>query len=223
MKRAILLLFITMAAPVSAGERSERVPFVGCPADGQQGPQQPPNAHRGPRLPAKQASLALYGSSESILIVRPTKHKAAEFFTGHRLSIHGPAVQVDLSYGGTSGRYAVANAVARYFPTERDFVREVVEMDRQSGALSIEPLPSKPYPTDVITDRTNKSIRFMTPIHRQGEGTHSWLAPDNDPIEGIRALLKGSDGPDLYGVDVRLPPKLRDLTQVILSSAKGSD
>lgn len=242
-RAALAIVLLMLAAPAAAREPLVRVPFVGCPSDGQQGPQPAPKNGTTPRIQARIAAklafysmgeigvlaprgwhcLGLSGSNGSILIVTPTKHRPDDFLNDRPRSLHGPVIQADLSYGGTSGRYAVAKAVARYFPGHYKFVRDVIKMDRDIGARSIEPLPRNPYSTDVIGRRTATSLRFMTPAHHKGEGTDSWLAPDQHPIEGIRVLLKGFDGPDLYGVDVRLPPRLRGLTEVILSSAKGSN
>ena len=80
-------------------------------------------------------------------------------------------------------------------------------------------LPTGPFAGDRIHGRTQTRVRFTTPANRKGEGTDWRLAPGSEPVEGIRIILDGEDGPSLLGVNVRLPPAQRGLTETILSSA----
>src|SRR5438093_5022144 len=109
------------------------VPFVGCPSDGQAGFIAPPTGQPKPaplgQLPAGAIAYykgdqapgvfapagwhcrVWYGSSGSTLIVTPTP-----IDTTHFPKVTGPAVEMSVSYGGTSGRFAVARYASRLFP-----------------------------------------------------------------------------------------------------------
>jgi hypothetical protein len=163
--------------------------------------------------------LGLSGSNGSFLVVTPERHRAQEYFNEGPVAIRGPAVQSSLSYGGTSGRYAVAKTIARYFPAWKDFVQQVIEMDRSIGALPIEPLPTRPYKSDVIKRRTANYLRFTTPAGKNGEGTNSRLLPGVWPIEGFRKVVGPAGEPDLIGTEVRLPQTQANLIETILSEA----
>src|SRR5438477_11337899 len=92
---------------------SERVAFVGCRSDGQQGPQSAPKAGVAPRTSSDVAPklayykakdsigvlaprgwhcFGLYGSNGTILIVAPEAHSSRDFFGKHLFSTTGPAV-----------------------------------------------------------------------------------------------------------------------------------
>lgn len=235
---ALALALLVAATPAEAREKLVYVPFVGCPADGQTGYIPPPKSGQSPSLPARLARqlayygydngptvlaprgwhcVGLYGSSGSSLIVTPERHKADEFFHSERpADVRGPAIQVSISYGGTSGRDEVAQGIARLFPAHRDFLRKVIKLDREIGyALDL----PKARRTDVIRRRTATFVRFTTPAKYEGEGTHSRLLAGNLPIDGIRQLFDFQDGPDLLGVDVRLPASQAHLLEPILAEA----
>lgn len=232
----IRLVLTGFAIALIATSPQGRVPFVGCPSDGQVGPLPSPRPGKVPRVPASQASrlayyamgegdvglgvlaprgwhcIGLYGSDGKVLIVTPRKHDADEVFGVN--SIRGPAVEVRFSFGGTSGRYAVMELIARYFPGRRDYLRQM-----EKEGLEFSPLPTGPFVGDRIRGRTSTRVRFITPANRKGEGTDWRLAPGRDPVDGIRIILDGEDGPSLLGVNVRLPSAQHGLTETILSSA----
>src|SRR5689334_20720696 len=123
-------LYISLSASTAAPPSLQPVPFVGCPSDGQTGPISAPQPIGTPKLPARAAAklafcatdhasvlaprgwhcIGLYGSSGQTLIVTPDRHQAEEFFASEPVSIHGPAVQMTVSEGGTSGRLSVIPA-----------------------------------------------------------------------------------------------------------------
>ena len=232
----IALGALAASAPLAAATRA--VPFVGCPSDGQVGPLPSPASSKVPRAPESQAArlayyamgegevglgilaprgwhcVGLYGSDGKVLIVTPDKHSAEEFFAASKAGLRSPAVEVRFSFGGTSGRYAVMNAIGRYFPGRRDYLRQM-----EKEGLVFSPLPTGPFVGDRIRARTPTRVRFTTPANRKGEGTDWRLAPGREPVEGILIILDGEDGPSLLGVNVRLPPSQRGLTETILSSA----
>lgn len=235
---AVVLAIGALASSTSVAAATHAVPFVGCPSDGQIGPLPSPASSKVPRVPANQAArlayyamgegevglgvlaprgwhcIGLYGSDGKVLIVTPGKHSAEEFFAANKAGLRSPAVEVRFSFGGTSGRYAVMDAIGRYFPGRRDYLRQM-----EKEGLVFSPFPAGPFAGDRIRTRSPTRVRFTTPANRKGEGTDWRLAPGSEPVEGIRIILDGDDGPSLLGVNVRLPPAQRGLTETILSSA----
>lgn len=232
----IRCVLMSLAVALTATAAEGRVPFVGCPSDGQVGPLPSPKSSKVPRVPASQAArlayyamgeggtglgvlaprgwhcIGLYGSDGKVLIVTPGKHEADEVFGAS--SVRGPAVEVRFSFGATSGRYAVMDSIARYFPARRAYLRQM-----EKEGLVLTQLPTAPFAGDRIRSRTESRIRFATPANRKGEGTDWRLTPGPLPVEGIRIILDGDDGPSLLGINVRLAPAQRGLAETILSSA----
>lgn len=228
------LVLSTGATTAHPATSTQHVPFVGCRSDGQLGPQDAPKSMPTPKLPEEVASkLALYraadgpavlapqgwhcfgvyGSNGSVLIITPEVRHSKEFFGDHPFSTKGPAVEAIYSNGGTSGRFAVGNAIARYFPAHRDFIRQNPDL------WEFAPLPKGPFPADLLKRRSSELVQFTTPSAAKGMGTASYLAPSVRPIEGFVKLLPVPDGPDLWVVDARLPAEQSGLTSTILEFA----
>lgn len=219
-----LLLGSAAAAPAA-------IPAIGCPSDGQTGPEPAPRRIVAPSVPRaleprlayyRSAALGvvaprgwhcfgLYGSNGAILIVTPERHGARDLLA-NPAPLRGPAIQLTLSYGGTSGRFAVAELVARLFPAYRAFARDV-------AAEGIgDPLPAGPYPTDILRRRSATEVDYTTPANRQGLGTESRLAANGDPIRGL-AILHPVDDWDAVSLAVRLPAGQAGLAPAIVEAA----
>jgi len=230
----IAITLLSFATCAEARNTGHLIPFVGCPTGGQTGLQPAPKSGKsrwiegniaarlayyspgdiGVVAPRGWHCSAVYGSSGSALIVVPDKQTAEAFRRLRNVPIRGPFVWAGDSFGGTSGRGTVMEAIARYFPSHHDFIRRVREMD-----LVFEPLPRGSYRHDLIRHRTSEYVRFMTPAWHQGEGANSLIAPNGTAVEGFRELVGPRNEPDLWGVDVRLPSKDDELTDAILSNA----
>ena len=236
MIRASLALALTGLAASQGREPLVRAPFVGCTANGQVGTIAAPRSGRAPALSARNAArlayyadtygsgvlaprgwhcAVMYGSSGSGLIVVPDKVAAKAFTRLDGKPVRGPFVWAGTSFGGTSGRGSVMEAIARYFPTRRDFIQRMRKLD-----LVFSPLPTGPYPHDIIRQSAADYVRLTTPAWRNGEGTGSLIAPNATPVEGVRRLVGSRDEPDLWGIDVRLPANQADLTRTILANSK---
>jgi hypothetical protein len=228
---AFVLLFATCAhtqkLPLLA-----TIPFVGCKSDGQVGPQpaphkRPPNLHLGPTATNRLAyyegfdgpgvlgprgwyCFETYGSSGSNLYVSPTPLNPKQLFDSNWKGFTGPIIQISSMIGDTSGRFAVAEVIARVFPAHRDFVNNVIA-ERLRPATDF---PFGPYPDDHLTYKTKELVEYLTPPNRQGLGTSSWLLPNQHPILGL-AMLVGED-PDLIQLSLRLPPDMDDLAPIII-------
>ena len=127
----------------------------------------------------------------------------------------GPAVQVSVSEGGTSGRFEVAKVIARVFPAYKTFAQKVI-------AEGIEPasdFPFGPYPADKLTYRAKNIVEFETPGSAQGLGTDSRLLMNASPIDGVAIITEGDT--DLTLLTARLSGSDGDLIQFIVKQAES--
>jgi hypothetical protein len=209
---------------------------IGCPSDGQQGPQPAPanGVKQMPLDPAAATALAYYitpeqvsvlaprgwycigfeGSNGSSIYVTPEPIDTEAFFTGAWKGVAGPGVQTSISFGDTSGRFEVARVAARIFPDARKFVQGVIA----EGIDHAADFPAGPYADDRMTRLTPRAVEFETPPHAEGLGTMSRFLPGDDPISGV-AMLVGNP-PDLVMSDVRLAPGMREFSPVIIHQAE---
>lgn len=229
-----LLLWLLLTSPVPLFGQTSTVPFIGCLSDGQVGPLHAPNgkAQQVQIAPEAAASLAwykaknapgvlaprnwhcfgTYGSSGATLYVSPEPINAKLVFSSEWKGFAGPAIQISSMNGGTSGRFEVAQKVARLFPAHIDFVQRVI-------AEGIEPasdFPSGPYPKDTLSYVTSTLVNFETPAHSKGLGTDSRFQPNNQAIQGFVFLsMQPNDNPYDVSLAIRLPQSLVTLVAVI--------
>jgi hypothetical protein len=215
------------------------VPFVGCASDGQGGPQKAPTGKsKAIWIPTRLAELnerlayykakysagvlaprgwhcfSTYGSNGASLFVSPDPMGSKTLLSLDWKGFSGPAVQISVSSGGTSGRFEVAKVIARVFPEYKAFAQNVI-------AEGIEPasdFPFGPYPSDKLTYRSKNVVEFETPANAQGLGTDSRLQMNASPIYGV-AIISGKDT-DLTLVTARLPDSDGDLLQFTLGQAQ---
>jgi len=216
---------------------TDGVPFVGCKSDGQVGPLDAP-ARRAPatNLPATAARrlayykaenglgvlaprgwhcFSTYGSNGSNLFVTSEPIDPTILFSSGWKGFAGPAIQISVADGGTSGRFQVARVIARVFPSHRQFVRSVI-------AEGIEPassFPAGPYPHDKLTYRDKNIVEFETPANADGLGTDSRIQPNSSPIRGVAILLSDADT-SLIQLSARLPTQDLDLEFAIIHQAE---
>ena len=212
------------------------VPFVGCPGDGQVGPLPAPehedlrlnipptNAERlayftssktgqgGVLAPRSWHCFYLYGSGGDILVVRPEPIGESGMFTATRHDIPGQAVVSTFNWGQSSARDAVAEVIARAFPSRRETAQYLIRLFPQFS------IPLGPYPDDKLTPHGENAVEFETPAHAQGLGTYLAFRPSSTPVRGI-VVLQGT-APDLVTVSVRLPDDDQILTGTILAVAE---
>lgn len=240
---AWLLFPVTLSLPLTGQSKPSlaTVPFVGCPADGQQGPDAAPRGEPKPlAIPhSAAAQLAWYeyrgdqgqigvlgprgwhcfatiGSSGVSLYVAPEPLNATKILEHKNWrGFTGPAIQLSESEGGTSGRFEVAQVIARVFPAHRDFVHSVVA----EGLEPASDFPAGAFPTDHLTYKTKELVEFTTPAHHKGLGTMSWLLPSDEPIHGVARLSTDGDT-DLLQLNVRLPANISSLASAILEQAE---
>lgn len=218
------------------------VPFVGCPADGQQGPVPPPKG-QSKHLPIPQSAanhlawyqfnfdkstpeLAIlaprgwhcfgtYGSSGSTIYVAPESVNADQvIFQKNWHGFTGPAIELSLSFGGTSGRFQVAHIAARVLPHYRAFVKKIIA----EGFEPASDLHFGPFPADKLTCKSDHLVEFTTPSNAVGLGTQSFLLQGPGEITGFAYI--GGEDTDLVQLSMRLPPRLTTLAPAIIHQAE---
>src|SRR5260370_24059840 len=140
-------LFAQEKAVASPRRSAVSVPFIGCESDGQVGPVEAPKgtsisvsisrtaAHEftyytsaqgvGVFAPRGWYCFGTYGSGGEALFASPQPIDAANRFSPGRRGFEGPAIEFSHRLGGTSGRFHVAEIIARVFPAFRAFVTGV--------------------------------------------------------------------------------------------------
>jgi hypothetical protein len=235
-----LALFLS---PITSGQKPAQppatIPFVGCKADGQAGPQRAPRkpplhlhldptaanrlayyeAFEGPGVlgPRGWYCFETYGSSGNNLYISPTPLNPTQFFDTTWKGFTGPIIQISSMIGDTSGRFAVARVIARVFPAHRDFVNNVIA----EGLRPASDFPIGPYPDDQLTHKSKELVEYLTPPNRKGLGTSSWLLPNQQPILGV-AMLTGEEL-SLTHLSLRLPTGMDDLTPIIIRETERAN
>lgn len=222
--------------PSSSAEKTVIVPFVGCKSDGQVGPLKAPTGNRKLVQISAQAAQKLayykseygsgvlaprgwycfntYGSNGSNLYVSPKPITNAELFSDSWKGFPHPAIQISISLGDTSGRFRVAQVIARIFPDYKKFVEQVIE-EKIEPARSF---PFGPYAKDKLTYRGKNIVEYITPGNTEGLGTHSRLQMNADPISGVAVLI--GQTPDLVQLSMRLPKEQKDLSPIIIQQVE---
>lgn len=237
------LVVILVGESLSAYAQTS-VPYVGCPGDGQTGPYtaakgSPKPVNLAPELADKLAWYEYKGDAGQIGTLGPrgwncfvtigssgeTLYVAPEALDSAKLLEHrdwkgftGPVIQLSGSDGGTSGRFEVAMMVARVFPAHRDYARKIIA----EGFGPASDYPFGPFPSDHLKYKSRNLVEFITPAHRNGLGTMSWLLPSDQPITGFALLTIGPDiDTELLHLSFRLPTSLSLLDATLIQQAEA--
>jgi len=230
-----MLVVLTVAFPALRAvcqAQQGAVPFVGCPADGQSGPIEAPKGQARPVFlrdvpagaiayykgeqapglfaPAGWHCRVWYGSSGSSVLVTPTPIDMTRFLPSKVL---GPAVELRLSFAGTSGRVSVARNAARLFPRVLATFIGSVKRELQLPDSEFEP---RQYARDSVTTLDNLTAEFITPAALSGLGTADLLGPSQDPIHGIAVIAPDSTEPDMSILRVRLGANTHPVEAAVL-------
>lgn len=218
----------------TAHPRQITVPFVGCAASGQLEDFKAPSGtpHLVTISAGEAQKLAYYRAAIDLGVLAPRGWYCggSSGSSGDALWLSpepivpgwkgflGLAIEIYHISAGASGMYEVAEISARVFGEYKEQAAPVL-------ALIDRPVPSGPYPKDVLTYRSRSLVEFRTPPQAEGLGTHStWLLKSNVPVSGAVIMLgkpaNGEELPDLLLVAVRLPPALQQLTPVIVRDAE---
>ena len=232
MRLAASIFAISIALPsVSCSAQNQAIPFVGCPGDGQVGPIEAPTGD--PRALSVDVNVAnqlayystgslgvyaprgwncfyWYGSAGTTLFVAPGNVRGVSF------PIEGPAMVVDVSIGGTSGRFGVARFAATFFPTR--IVEFVDRIRREDLELTPEtPLEAGPFPDDSVTYTSPTTMELRTPPGREGLCTEDYFKKSSAPIVGALHLDDTVPSePDLYILCISMPEESDNLSKQII-------
>jgi hypothetical protein len=241
--RSLILIALSFSAYAPLSSQATRppihpsqVPFVGCKSDGQVGPLTAPVGkfksvaiapQLAQRLAYYQAQYGIgvlaprgwycfgtYGSSGQNLFVAPAPIASAELLSASWKGFTGPAIQLSGAIGDTSGRFEVAEVIARVFPAHKAFLQNVI-------AEGIEPagsFPSSPYPDDQLTYKSSELVEYVTPANQEGLGTRSRLVKNDSPILGV-AVLTGEEL-SLTQLSARLSPGMAGLKSAIVEQVE---
>jgi hypothetical protein len=154
------------------------------------------------------------GSNGANLFLTPKPVDRGRFFQEHVI-FKGPFIQCSQSYADTSGKYEVAETIARLFPSQRAFVKDVID----NFGYHANEFPFGPYPNDKITYRGKNVVEFQTPANADGFGNKCSLADKNgEAIYGVVILhLKNNWPESITHLTIRLDPKDADLRTAIMS------
>ena len=217
----ILVCAVATAWPRVVPTRSEATQHqrvsIGCPADGQAGPVEAPEANArsvpaAERLPetvayykGEQAPGAFaprgwqchvwYGSGGGILLVTPDAQKPVNGTAWPAVS--GEAVELTFHDSGASGRYQVQEYSLFFFHTRQEFRRWV----EGTGFNFLNPYED--FKNDSIKIRGRTVAEFITPPSTTGFGTAQFLRPSTDTIEGT-AVFGNSKAYGEYLVVLRI-------------------
>jgi hypothetical protein len=98
--------------------------------------------------------------------------------------VNGWGVVAIESFGGTSGRFVVAEVSARLFP---DVMANFISRVKEEGFPSPDFSKIRPYPDDQYTYVNPRLLEFLTPAHHDGIGT-GVLEPSAAPVRGVVGL-----------------------------------
>ena len=232
MSLRLLVCFIAAGLHAQPGATVE-LPFVGCPAGGQTGNYQAPPSRRVALPVAAPAArqLAYYGHRAALSVLAPRGWRCFEVHGSSGMSVlvtpdsrdpdsffrkaeSGPAILRSLELGAGSGRFRVAEVIARVFPSRRAFVENLIRsFDAPASQFTF-----GPHSDDRLTYRGPNVVEYLTPPRREGLGTGYWVAANDSPISGV-AMLRGS-APDLVFLAARLPAAQAGLIPVIIRQVK---
>ncbi len=234
----LAVLIWTFTTPANAAPAAVTVPFVGCASDGQIGAEPAPKgepkdidvtAELAKRLAFYRSNLGegilgprgwncagIVASDGLGLFLAPTPIKPADILKAYFHTVSGPYIAIWLSDGETSGRFEVAQVVARYFPKQMGVMRKIV-VDENHQSMS--EYPRGPYPRDRLVFRDDRVAEYITPSNAWGLGTSARMRPGPEPVRSAAILLPG-DPPSSVVVSVRLPKELADLAPAIIYQAE---
>ena len=233
--RPSLLAQATRSAPNAHGT-AVSVPFVGCASSGQlETLEAPQGTSRTVPISSKDAqALAYYKSADGIGLLAPRgwhcegasgsggavlflSPKPIHHGVSGRQGLEGSAIEITHFSSGASGKYEIAEIMARVFPAYKAFATGVME------GMGL-PLPAGPYPKDTLKYRGKTIVEYNTPAQTKGLGNfHSWLGENELPIKGVAIVvgdLKEGSGPDVVLLSVRILPALTGLVPAIVSQVE---
>jgi hypothetical protein len=231
-----MTLILSCAIDAHAAETSKKAPFASCASDGQQGLKAPLDQPQDAIIPDVPTSsgLVLYqawgtpavlgprgwycagleGSNGGTLILAPERYQPSDFMFRRKV-VEGSAIEINFSFGGTSGRFTVAKTAARLFPRATTFVQSLID----NGLIDKSKLPTKTFPNDSLIYLDDFIVEYITPPHSDGEGTRGFLRKNANEISGVVIMDPAGDH-DLVTLAIRLPASQSHLVSLIMANVE---
>ena len=233
MRPGLLGLILALAVPCAGCHAQQgTVLFVGCPADGQQGPVAAPKGqpkvislgelsagaiayYKGEQAPGVFAPAGWhcrvwYGSAGGTVLVTPMFIDTTHFLPPKAV---GPAVEMSLTFAGTSGRFSVASYASRLFPGR---LARFIESVKSEHLMPDSEFGPQLYVRDSVRTVDSLMAQFTTPPGVNGLGTTSFLGPSADPIHGVVVVAPDSAEPDMSILRVRLGGNMGSVKATVL-------
>ena len=227
-----LLLCCSAVSAADTPELQQPVPVFECPTNDQPGAARPRTGasmpvpvdgrmaqqiayYRSLRSPGVYAPRGWQcrgwdGSNGTILVVTPRRLEPPFFPLP---PITAPAVMIQTSDAGSSGRFHVAIVAAQLFALIAD---EFIATIRQEHVISDASLQAQPDPDDQIQYISDRLVQFTTPANRTGLGTDGLFEVSEWPVRGLIILNLENEVNSLTEVRVRLPPALNAAAAAIV-------
>jgi hypothetical protein len=236
-----LPVFIVLLALTATNAKAKPlVPFVGCPG-GDMTSVYPPFQGESVSVdmdPLSAAHLAFYAANPSdkkvgVLAPRGWHCNFQDSSGGFMLVVvphtmappfdftekDTPRVLYQIDYGGTSGRFALANYVKTYFPSLDSSVSDTLDEEKQfPGETALAPGNGIQFPNDTISRIDPETLAFVTPRYSTGLGA-SERDTSSFPTSGFLHVYLHDDGLAIL-VSVRLPKNLGFLKTAILNDER---
>jgi len=229
---SVLLLWFAAPGAAEPDANAPTVPLVGCRADGEMGPTksgpvQPLAVTPDPRAAALIAyyraahgpgvyapkgwyCLTWEGSNGTILVVTPRRIPPPYFPLP---VITGPAVTMQSSDAGSSGRFHVAVMAAQVFPVVgAEFIARI----RDEHLIADSSFETESYPDDQLQYLSDRLVEFFTPPNHTGLGTEGLFEMSDLPTRGLIILNLQDEVNSLIELRVRLPPGLNSVAAAII-------
>lgn len=129
--------------------------------------------------------------------------------------LNGSVIEYNLISDENSGRYEIAEIIARDFPAYMTFAHQIWDGLDQ-------PFPSGPFAKDSTLQKSRTIVEYTTPAQSDGLGNFgSQIGKNDDPISGVAILSIHPSDPSrhithLALLSVRLPQNLRKLVPTII-------
>jgi hypothetical protein len=150
------------------------------------------------------------GSNGTLLLVTPKRIEPPYFPLP---AVTAPAVMIQTSDIGATGRFHAAIVAAQLFPL---IAEEFITRVRQEHLISDSSFNVQSYPNDQIRYLTDRLVEYATPVNHMGLGTEGLLEISNLPVRGLTMLNLESEANALIELRVRLPATLNSAGEAIM-------
>src|SRR6266576_2476329 len=195
---------IVLVRSACAQSHLDTVPFVGCPADGQQGYIAPPNAQ--PKVvrlhDVALQGIAYYKGDDAPGVFAPSGWHCRAWYGSSGTHLLVTAAPIDTTH-----------FASRLFPRVLASFIQTVKDEHIASDSEFDP---RPYARDSVRSLGPLAAEFTTSAGVSGLGTGGLLGPSSDPIHGVAVIAPDSTEPDMAILRVRLGGQARQVGAAVL-------